>query len=106
MKNELEFEEKFIVINKKRLVELLEHAELSGLDGRKPYPVKYARTAITQLENGIKTFVEEYKNQLCEFPENKYLVCNQDEPYAEDILDIILNPSTYKEKLTLKWEIK
>jgi hypothetical protein len=68
------FEEKFIVIN-------LKH--------------------IKQLSQSHPNFVEQLKNDL-EFvslmiPPNNYYVCNQDEPYAQTILEIILEGETKKE---------
>lgn len=59
------YEEKFIVINKKHL-ELLPGNELVLLH-------EALRASVPYL------------------PENKYLVCNQDEPYAGEILKTILS---------------
>lgn len=60
----LKYEEKFIVINKKHLrgIPDIIHAKfLLSLEEIKPY-----------------------------IPENRYYVCNQDEPYANKVIDIIL----------------
>lgn len=59
-----EYEEKFIVINKKHLKNLP-----AGLEDR-----------LSRLLPEIAQFL----------PEHKYYVCNQDEPYAQQVIDIIL----------------
>ena len=61
-------DDKFIVINKKHLDQLS-----------------------NKLRIGIRYKLEEI---LCHLPENKYIVCNQDEPYAEEIAKIILDNET------------
>lgn len=59
-----EYEEKFIVINKKYLSQLP-----AGLFDR------FSRV-LTEMQQFL--------------PDNKYYVCNQDEPYAQQVIDIIL----------------
>jgi hypothetical protein len=65
-----EFKEKFIVINRKHLDEL-----------NKEYDVDVFFEALKQLD----------------LPDNKYIVCNQDEKYAHKILAIILQGENLKE---------
>ena len=66
-----EFEEKFLVINWKHL----RHTK----DAIKNLHIDRLKRAVQMLEmDGI-------------IPDNKYYVCNQDEPYAQKVLDIILN---------------
>lgn len=57
-----EYKEKFIVINKKHLVE------------QKAHHVDLLREVIRKMN----------------LPDNKYYVCNQDEPYAKDVIKTIL----------------
>lgn len=59
------YEEKFIVINNKHINEL----------------------PLQDKDEFIQALVKIRKL----IPENKYLVCNQDEPYAQNVLDIILS---------------
>lgn len=63
---ELKYEEKFIVTNKKHLKEI---------------PDKAALNAFVKALSKISPWL----------PRNKYYVCNQDEPYADKVLDIIFN---------------
>jgi hypothetical protein len=60
----LKYEEKFIVINKKHVEKLPANLQAK----------------FTDILNEIKPYI----------PENKYYVCNQDEPYAKRVIDIIL----------------
>jgi len=59
----MEFEEKFLVINWKHLKAM-------------PYT----------LFERMADLLEAMQPHL---PDNKYYVCNQDEPYAQDVLDVI-----------------
>ncbi len=73
MKN-IKFEEKFLVINFKHLFVLLRtHPEL------------------------MQQFLSAYKELAKHIPKNKYYVCNQDEPYAEEVLRVILNGEEKKQ---------
>ena len=63
------FEEKFIVINKKHLEEIKNDDGLSRL-------ADSLIKAINAIEYAL--------------PKNKYYVCNQDEPYAKKVIDIII----------------
>jgi len=66
------FENKFIVINKKHL----------GL-----------------LPVGLESRFAKILSEIGQFiPDNKYMVCNMDEPYAEKIKQIILDGEDEKER--------
>lgn len=68
---DLKYEEKFIVINKKRLSEVSEKTALMLIDA-------------------INNFSESYETETGKKLDQKYFVCNQDEPYAQKVIDIIL----------------
>jgi len=59
---EIELEEKFIVLNLKHL---------------------------NNQDNSIKRELSNILSKL-KMPDNKYYVCNQDEPYAQEVINIIL----------------
>jgi len=63
-----EFENKFIVINRKYLEDL-----------RKTRP------------NQVAKFEIMLDSIMCEYPRHKYYVCNQDEPYSEKVIKTILD---------------
>ena len=71
-----DYEEKFLVINWKYLQD-------TG-DALKNLHIGRLRRAIQQLE----------MDKI--LPENKYYVCNQDESYAQKVIDIILNGESQK----------
>ena len=75
-----EYKEKFLVINGK---------DLKGLT-----PLKQAK--LGEIMNDI----EAYRSKRGTTPEAKYYVCNQDEPYAQQVIDIILQGETTKEDLS------
>lgn len=77
----MEYEEKFIVINKKRLQEL---NEVCG-KGRW-FPIA---DAVSDLEDAINHFVESYEANVDKKLNQKYYVVNQDEPYASEVFKII-----------------
>ena len=64
-------EEKFIVINRKHIDQLPEHIA----------------SELNRSLMIVKSFL----------PENYYYTCNQDEPYAEEVLDVILNGEDKKD---------
>ena len=81
-----EYEEKFIVVNKKRFDELNECTDIWT-----------EHPAVLNLESALKIFKEAYECD-CDKPMNqKYYVVNQDEPYAENVIKIILDEETKKE---------
>ena len=63
----VQYEEKFIVINKKHLEEAKE-----------------------EIPDKINEFIELLGFISNWLPNHKYYVCNQDEPYAQKVIDIIL----------------
>lgn len=69
------YEEKFIVINKKHLAEISESSHLIGL-------VENLKQALDAIEFAL--------------PNNKYYVCNQDEPYAPHVYNTIIDGETAK----------
>ena len=78
--NKLNYEEKFIVINKKRFAEITE----LNFD---------ARRFVDALLRAVENFSDVYEYVTGKKIDQKYYVCNQDEPYADKVRDIILNPS-------------
>lgn len=74
MNRELEKEDKFIVINKKRFEEM---------GGALPIVIDLLKT-ISEFERVYEVMTKKKVDQ-------KYIVCNQDEPYAEAVWDLILN---------------
>ena len=71
-----EFEEKFLVINWKYLK--------NAKDAKQ-------QLLIDRLKRAVK-YLQMHKI----IPDNKYYVCNQDEPYAQKVIDIILNGENQK----------
>jgi hypothetical protein len=82
------YEEKFIVINKNKIMELAEK--------EKNLP-DYSKKA-TLLLRAIDCFCDAYKKYTGKKLNQKYYVCNQDEPYAKKIIDIILEGESLKIK--------
>ncbi len=70
-----QYEEKFIVINKKHLAELMESEHLIRL-------VRNLVDALDKIEFAL--------------PKNEYYVCNKDEPYAQKVIDIIIEGENAK----------
>lgn len=92
MSDKIKFEpDKFIVINRKHLQELLKHHE------KRNYPDKY--NSVLQLEKWQSFFHASYASNIGPL-DNKYYVCNQDEPYADKVLEVILEGE--REKLKKK----
>lgn len=73
-----EYEEKFLVFNKADLKKYL--------SGDEAYTLECIQRTVERkrLDDGK--------------PLNDYLVCNQDEPYASEVLDIILSGEDKKQK--------
>ena len=75
-------QEKFIVINRKRFDELL---------ASDPTDDSWAaKKKIRSLKVAIENFVYHYELTTGKKMDQKYIVCNQDEPYAEEVAEIIL----------------
>ena len=68
-----EYEEKFIIINKKHL------ADLNG-----------------DVKTIFKSCLDVINKHV---PNNKYYVCNQDESYAQEVIDIILKGADNKRRI-------
>ena len=68
---------KFIVINWKRLREIAE----AGYAGE---------IAAGKLRRAIALFRDDYEKFTGKKMDQKYIVCNQDEPYADQVAEIIL----------------
>jgi len=67
---------KFIVINRKHLVDI---------------PNNLMNNFLINRFDNVLDEVEEY------LPDNKYIACNRDEPYAQQVLEIILRGEASKE---------
>ena len=72
--------DKFIVINRK-------HVDLLKVD--KDHP-EHHKKILADLYTGISDFSEAFENLTGKKLNQKYYVCNQDEPYAENIIKMIL----------------
>jgi hypothetical protein len=80
------YEEKFIVINIKKIMELaLKEKKLPD----------YSQESMLLLR-AIDCFCDSYKKHIGKELNQKYFVCNQDEPYAKKVLDIILQGENKK----------
>jgi len=69
-------EDKFIVINRKRF------DEIEGRTG--------AKNVIDKLQLALNDFSAIYEIHMGKPIDQQYIVCNQDEPYAEKVWDLIL----------------
>jgi hypothetical protein len=76
--------DKFIVINRKHIdvYEKNDIEEVPDENGRNPI--------VNRLFDSLHAFVFGYNKALGRKIGNKYYVCNQDEPYADKVLEIIL----------------
>lgn len=82
-----EYEEKFIVINRKHLGELNSVIGGETSDGWNGFsPAK----AVLNLLGTIEEFTEVYEANVKKKLNQRYYICNQDEPYAQEVIDIIL----------------
>ena len=90
----VKYEEKFIVINKKHIEEYgLKLAEQPGMSKfYKDNPVS------GNLINALIIFQVEYERITGKRLNQKYYVVNQDEPYSDNIIKIILDNENQKEK--------
>lgn len=81
--SKIEFEpDKFIVINRKRFDRFHGVNGRTGRDWQHPY--------LWKLCNAIENFAKLYKKETGKKMNQKYYVCNQDEPYADEVLKVIL----------------
>ena len=72
-------EDKFIVINKKHLEELTEKGKSSDL------------FVVNNLLDAVDEFRATYEVLCHKNLDQEYVVCNEDEPYAKDVLAVILS---------------
>lgn len=79
-------EDKFIIINRKRFEELAAIAVKS----ENKYQIKYAARCIQNLEDAIISFQEMYEEKVGRKMDQKYFTCNQDESYAQEVINLIL----------------
>ena len=84
---EIKLEEKFIVLNKKRLDELNEYASTFS-----------SHPAVKKLCRALDDFKEAYEADTEKSMGQQYYVCNQDEPYADEVIRIILAGEEEKER--------
>ena len=85
-------EEKFLVINiKKRKQDMYDACKTK--QNR-----LYVESLIANLEEAVVDFASCYERITGKKLNQKYIVCNQDEPYAEDIWKIILNKKKQEER--------
>ena len=85
-----EFEEKFIVINRKHIDELIKHGDENPTASGAQIRVKDLFEALDYFSIAYRGFVGKELDQ-------KYYVCNQDEPYAQKVLDTIIDGENLKE---------
>ncbi|GHV91193.1 hypothetical protein AGMMS50268_16960 [Spirochaetia bacterium] len=87
-KLEAELDEKFIVINRKRF------EEMAAIE-----PGGYFRCPEgALLENAIMVFTRDYECITGKKMNQKYVVCNLDEPYADEVVRIILEGEREKKE--------
>ncbi len=82
--------DKFIVINRKHL------RKLFGKNGRTGLEFKF--NELKQFEKALESVTEAIKAVTGKSLNQKYYVCNQDEPYSQKVLDVILKGEAEKEK--------
>lgn len=87
------YEEKFIVINEKRFDEILE-----SVKNENKYDKLYAEGVIKHFLGSLELLNYWYKTFTGKELDQKYYVCNQDEPYAQEVIDIILRGESNKIK--------
>lgn len=97
------YKEKFIVINTKRFDELNDntrHTTCSCREAGCPHEPMFIPISeeIKLLLKAIKNFNKAYEERIGKKINQKYYVCNQDEPYAQDVIDIILKGEDEKQR--------
>jgi hypothetical protein len=88
--NIIKNKETFIVINRKRL------EELNNIYSN-PSEFIVAKSVVNLLDS-LYFFKQEYEEKVGKKLNQEYIVCNTDEPYAEEVLKIILEGERKKEK--------
>lgn len=79
-----ELENKFLVINYKRFKEIEE------LTGNPEMDFQKTNVWIANLLGAIENFQNEYFRVTGKQMNQEYIVCNKDEPYADKVINIIL----------------
>lgn len=79
-----ELENKFLVLNYKRFKEIEELSGNPEMKASKTHP------AIANLIGAYELFIYEYERLTGKKLNQRYYVCNQDEPYADEVINIIL----------------
>jgi len=91
----INYEEKFIVLNSKHLQKLYNEAPISGF---LCLPTGKNVQVIEQLKKALDAFHNRYKKVFGKELNQKYYVVNQDEPYADKVLDLILEGERVKQE--------
>jgi hypothetical protein len=76
--------EKFIVINRKRF------KELNDTQKKDDGAMFKSHSAALKLEMALYNFVRTYEKETGKQLDQKYIVCNQDEPYADKVARLVL----------------
>lgn len=89
-----EYEEKFIVINNKVLARLN-----NNWNSDMPRKIKdELHPNVVNFQYALRSLNNAYaKVTGKELIDNKYIICNQDEPYADEVLKVILDGESEKE---------
>jgi hypothetical protein len=74
----------FIVINRKRF------KELNDTQKKDDGAMFKSHTAVLKLEMALYNFVRTYEEETGKQLGQKYIVCNQDEPYADEVARLVL----------------
>ncbi len=88
-----EYEEKFIVLNKKHINEYLK----AWKKNPKTKNAFRENLIVKSIYNILIAFKEDYEFQTGKELNQEYIICNKDEPYAEDVLKVILEGENKKE---------
>jgi hypothetical protein len=77
-------QDKFIVINRRRF------EELNAMKGFGPDAYLQSHSAILNLKLALENFQDAYEAETGKPLNQKYIVVNQDEPYAEEVARLVL----------------
>ena len=95
----IEYEDnKFIVINRKHLAEAEREYRKTDIAKLHSKKMEVPHRFIQNLFNTLSFFSEFYNNQTGKVLNQSYYVCNQDEPYAQKVIDVILEGEREKER--------
>ena len=95
------YQEKFLVLHFKRFGELNDHTRRTTCNCREAYcipepTIPHNCREVKNFFKALNVFREAYKKRVGKKTEQKYYVCNQDEPYANKIINIILEGEKLK----------